>query len=135
MCIRDSREVGKTDTVLMRYDVLETSADDFVSDAVRTITGADIGLTNGFRFGVPVASSITEGDLWNLLPMDARMKKGWVTGKELRAYWEDELETVYSKSPMKLNGGWGPRASGMYIVFDAYAAVSYTHLDVYKRQP
>ena len=76
---RMAREVGRTDTVLMRYDVLETSADDFVSDAVRTVTGADIGLTNGFRFGVPVASIITEGDLWNLLPMDARMKKGWVT--------------------------------------------------------
>jgi hypothetical protein len=48
------------------------------------------------------------------------MKKGWVTGKELRSYWEDELEMVYSESPMKLNGGWGPRASGMDIVFDAY---------------
>ena len=118
---RMAREVGKTDTVLMRYDVLETAADDFVSDAVRTIAGADIGFTNGFRFGVPVASNITEGDLWNLLPMDARMKKGWVTGKELKAYWEDELEMVYSKSSMKLNGGWGPRASGMDIVFDALA--------------
>ena len=118
---RMAREVGKTDTVLMRYDVLETSADDFVSDAVRTTAGVDIGFTNGFRFGVPVAANITEGDLWNLLPMDARMKKGWVTGKELKAYWEDELETVYSKSPMRLNGGWGPRASGMDIVFDAHA--------------
>ena len=118
---RMAREVGKTDTVLMRYDVLETSADDFVSDAVRMVAGADIGFTNGFRFGVPVASNITEGDLWNILPMDARMKKGWVTGKELKAYWEDELEMVYSKSPMNLNGGWGPRASGMDIIFDAHA--------------
>jgi S-sulfosulfanyl-L-cysteine sulfohydrolase len=101
-----AREVGKTDTILMRYDVLETSADDFISDAVKTITGADIGITNGFRFGVPVASSITEGALWNILPMDARAKKGWVTGKELKDYWEDELEMVYSNSPMKLNGGW-----------------------------
>jgi S-sulfosulfanyl-L-cysteine sulfohydrolase len=116
-----AREVGKTDTVLMRYDVLETSADNFVSNAVKAVTGADIGFTNGFRFGVPVASSITEGALWNILPMDARLKKGWVTGKELRNYWEDELEMVYSKSPMKLNGGWGPRASGMDIVFDAHA--------------
>jgi S-sulfosulfanyl-L-cysteine sulfohydrolase len=116
------RPAGRTDTVLMRYDVLETSADDFVSDAVRTIAGTDIGFTNGFRFGVPVAvPHITEADLWSLLPMDARMKKGWVTGKELKAYWEDELEMVYSKSPMKLNGGWGPRASGMDIVFDARA--------------
>ena len=119
---RMDRQAGKTDTVLMRYDVLETSADDFVSDAVRTIAGTDIGFTNGFRFGVPVpAPQVTEGDLWNLLPMDAGMKKGWLTGRELKAYWEDELEMVYSKSPMKLNGGWGPRASGMEIVFDAHA--------------
>ncbi|MDE1932694.1 bifunctional UDP-sugar hydrolase/5'-nucleotidase [Bradyrhizobium sp.] len=118
---RMARELGKTDTVLMRYDVLETSADDFVSDAIKAVSGADIGLTNGFRFGVPVNLSITEAALWNILPMDARMKKGWVTGKELRDYWEDELEMVYSKSPMKLNGGWGPRASGMDIVFDAHA--------------
>jgi hypothetical protein len=51
--------------------------------------------------------------------MDARMKRGWITGKELRDYLERELEMVYSKTPFKLNGGWGPRASGMTIVFDA----------------
>ncbi len=118
---RMNREMGKTNTILMRYDVLETSADNFITDAVRAIAGADIGFTNGFRFGVPVDKSLTQGALWNLLPMDARMKKGWVTGKELRSYWEDELEMVYSQSPMKLNGGWGPRASGMDIIFDAYA--------------
>ena len=122
--VRLDHAAGRTDTVLMRYDVLETSADDFVSDAVRAVAGTDIGLTNGFRFGVPVpAPSITEGDLWNLLPMDARMKKGWITGRELRSYWESELEMVFSHDPMKLNGGWGPRASGMDIVFDARAQV------------
>jgi sulfur-oxidizing protein SoxB len=119
---RMARPAGKTDTVLMRYDILETSADDFIADAVRAIAGTDIGFTNGFRFGVPVpASDVTEADLWNLLPMDPRLKKGWVTGRELKAYWEDELEMVFSRSPMKLNGGWGPRASGMQIVFDAHA--------------
>ena len=51
------------------------------------------------------------------------MKRGWVTGKELRDYLENELEMVYSKNPLKLNGGWGPRASGMTIVFDARAAL------------
>lgn len=120
---RVGRAAGRTDTILMRYDVLETSADDFVSDAVRTIAATDIGFANGFRFGVPVpAAEITEGDLWNLLPMDARMKKGWITGYELKSYWEDELEMVFSRDPMKLNGGWGPRASGMTIVFDAHAS-------------
>jgi S-sulfosulfanyl-L-cysteine sulfohydrolase len=119
---RMAKQTGRTETVLMRYDLLETTADDFIADAVRETAKADIGFTNGFRFGVPVRpQAITEADLWNLLPMDARMKRGWVTGKELRDYLEKELEMVYSKSPFKLNGGWGPRASGMAIAFDALA--------------
>lgn len=119
---RMAKLAGKTETVLMRYDLLETTADDFIADAVREIAKADIGFTNGFRFGVPVLpQAVTEADLWNLLPMDARMKRGWITGKELRDYLEHELEMVYAKSPFKLNGGWGPRASGMEFVFDALA--------------
>ena len=97
---RMATQVGETETVLMRYDLFETTADDFIADAVRETAKTDIGFTNGFRFGSPVLPGpITEADLWNLLPMDARMKSGWVTGKELRAYFESELETVYSKNP------------------------------------
>lgn len=119
---RMAKQVGKTDTVLMRYDLFETTADDFIADAVRQVAKTDIGFTNGFRFGVPVPpSNVTEADLWNLLPMDARMKSGWITGKELKAYLESELEMVFSKNPWKLNGGWGPRASGMAIAFNALA--------------
>ena len=119
---RMAKQAGTTETVLMRYDLLETTADDFIADAVREIAQADIGFTNGFRFGVPVPpAAITEADLWNLLPMDARMKRGWVTGRELKDYLERELEMVYAKAPLKLNGGWGPRASGMTLVFDAHA--------------
>jgi sulfur-oxidizing protein SoxB len=113
---------GTTETLLMRYDVLETTADDFITDAVREIAKSDIGFSNGFRFGVPIPPSVfTEADLWSLLPMDARMKTGWVTGAELKAYLENELELVFSKDPWKLNGGWGVRASGLSIVFKASA--------------
>ncbi len=119
---RLATQVGETETVLMRYDLFETTADDFIADAVRETAGTDIGFTNGFRFGSPVRPGpITEADLWNLLPMDARMKSGWVTGKELKAYFESELETVYSKNPYKLNGGWGVRSSGVTLAFKALA--------------
>ncbi len=119
---RMAKEAGKTETVLMRYDVLETTADDFIADAVRETAKTDIGFTNGFRFGVPVPpTNVSEADLWNLLPMDARMKRGWITGKDLKAYMEHELEMVFSKNPWKLNGGWGPRAAGMAITFNALA--------------
>ena len=119
---RMAEVVGTAGTLLMRYDVLETTADAFITDAVREIAEADIGFSNGFRFGVPIpAAGITEADLWNLLPMDARMKAGWVTGQELKAYLENELELVFSKNPWKLNGGWGVRASGLTMVFKASA--------------
>jgi len=114
--------VGTTETLLMRYDVLETTVDDFITDAVRETAKVDIGFSNGFRFGVPIPpASVTEADLWNLLPMDARMKTGWITGQELKAYLENELELVFSKNPWKLNGGWGVRASGMSMVFKTSA--------------
>jgi 2',3'-cyclic-nucleotide 2'-phosphodiesterase (5'-nucleotidase family) len=119
---RMAEPTGTTETLLMRYDVLETTADAFITDAVREIANADIGFSNGFRFGVPIPpATITEADLWSLLPMDARMKMGWITGQQLMAYLERELELVYSKDPWKLNGGWGVRASGMTMVFKASA--------------
>jgi len=119
---RAGEVVGETTTPLLRYDVLESTTDDFVTDAVREAAAVDVGFSNGFRFAPPIPPGpITEGDLWNILPLDARMKKAWVTGKELRAYLESELELVFSKDPWKLSGGWGPRASGMDIGFAAKA--------------
>ena len=117
---RMDQAVGRTETPIARYDVLETSADNLVSDAVREASGADIGSTNGFRYAPPILpGKVTEGQLWTLLPLDARMKMGWVTGKQLRAYLERELELVFSSDPWKLSGGWGPRLSGLTLRFAA----------------
>jgi 2',3'-cyclic-nucleotide 2'-phosphodiesterase (5'-nucleotidase family) len=111
-----------TRTPIQRYDVLETSADDLIAEVVRDAGGADMGFTNGFRFGLPIpAGPVTVGDLWNLLPLDARMKVGTVTGSQLRDYLENELELVYSKNPWKLSGGWGPRSAGMSMRYAAKA--------------
>lgn len=113
----------ETRSHILRYDVFETNADNLISDAIRSTAQVDIGFTNGFRFAPPiVAGQFTQGDLWNLLPLDTRMKKGWVTGKELRSYLEHELELVFSRDAWKLSGGWGPRASGLEMTFEAQAA-------------
>jgi 2',3'-cyclic-nucleotide 2'-phosphodiesterase (5'-nucleotidase family) len=114
--------VGATKTPLMRYDVLETTMDNFVSDAVREITHTDVAFTNGFRFSPPLAAGpITEADLWNILPFDAKLKAGRVSGKQMRPYLENEMELVYSEDPLKLSGGRGIRPSGMTILFAAGA--------------
>jgi 2',3'-cyclic-nucleotide 2'-phosphodiesterase (5'-nucleotidase family) len=121
---RMSRVVGETRRPILRYDVLETTADNLISDAVREAADADIGFSNGFRFGLPIpVGKVTEGDLWNLLPLDTRLKVGWVTGGELKRYLENELELVFSIDPWKLSGGWGPRASGMTMTYAAKAPV------------
>jgi S-sulfosulfanyl-L-cysteine sulfohydrolase len=119
---RLSKVLGATRTTLMRYDVLETTLDNLVDDAVREVTHTDIAFTNGFRFSPPLAPGpITEADLWNFLPLDARLKSGHVTGAQLRAYLEHEMELVYAKDPRALSGGWGVRPSGMTILFTAGA--------------
>ncbi|NNN06230.1 MAG: bifunctional metallophosphatase/5'-nucleotidase, partial [Elusimicrobia bacterium] len=119
---RLDRVVGSTKTVLLRYDVLEGTMDNLVADAVREKAHSDMGFTNGFRFSPPIAPGpITEADLWSILPLDARIKVGRVTGKQLRDYLENEMELVFAKNPFALSGGWGPRPSGVQVVFHAHA--------------
>ncbi len=51
---RMNEVVGRTTQALMRYDVLESSMDNRISDAVRESTHTDVGFTNGFRFSPPL---------------------------------------------------------------------------------
>jgi sulfur-oxidizing protein SoxB len=123
--------VGQTTAPLLRYDVLESSMDNVIADAVKEAGHADIGLTNGFRFSPPVAAGpITEADLWNMLPFNARLKSGKASGQQIRTYLEHEMELVFSRDPFGLSGGWGPRPSGMTIVFTAGAPHSQRIRDV-----
>lgn len=119
---RMGRVIGHTRQPLERYGVLETSADDLLTDAIRSGTGVEIALSNGFRFAHPIAAGpITEADLWRLYPIESHIKVGRVTGAQLRAFWERELDHVFSSDPNRLFGGWLPRVSGMSIVFAADA--------------
>ncbi|MFP5386195.1 MAG: bifunctional metallophosphatase/5'-nucleotidase [Bacteriovoracia bacterium] len=114
--------VGHTKNRILRYDVLESNMDNLVADATREATNTDISFTNGFRFSPPIAPGpIKEEDLWNILPLDANLKVGTVTGQQLWDYLEREMELVFSKNPTKLSGGWGPRPSGLRIRFEAGA--------------
>ena len=123
--------VGRTATPLLRYDVLESSMDNLIADAVRDAGRTNIGFTNGFRFSPPIpAGPITEADLWNMLPLDARLKSGTASGKQIHSYLEHEMELVFSEYPFKLSGGWGPRPSGINIVFQAKAPLGQRVKDV-----
>ena len=120
---RLEKVIGRTEAPLMRYNVVETSLDDVLADALREAAGTEIALSNGFRFSPPiVAGPIREADLWNWYPITTRLKVGKVTGRQLRAFWERETEHVFATDPEKLFGGWLPRPSGMTLRFVAHAA-------------
>jgi 2',3'-cyclic-nucleotide 2'-phosphodiesterase (5'-nucleotidase family) len=113
---RLKKPVGRTETPLFRKGVLESTMDNVIADALRDATGADIGMTNGFRFSYPVpAGTITEEDLFNIFPMEAGIKVGKLTGRQLRQFWEDGLDQVFSSDAYGQRGGWGPRPSGMTV--------------------
>lgn len=77
-----------------------------------------LALSNGFRFGHPLLPGpITARDLWMLFPVTTRLRRGTVTGQQLRAFWEDEIDHVFADDPKRLFGGWMPRVSGMTVRF------------------
>jgi 5'-nucleotidase len=110
------KPVGRTETALFRKGVLESTMDNVIADALREASGADIGMTNGFRFSYPIPPGpITEEDLFNIFPMDAGIKVGKLTGRQLREFWEDGLDQVFASDAYGQRGGWGPRPSGMMV--------------------
>lgn len=63
-------------TSLVRYFVMETPMDNFLTDAIMWKFKPDIALSNGFRFCQPLAVDpikrgvLTKEFLWNMLPVN-----------------------------------------------------------------
>jgi S-sulfosulfanyl-L-cysteine sulfohydrolase len=131
-----SRVVGKTKVPLVRYYVIESPMDNFITDAIMWKFKPDIALSNGFRFCPPLIpdpatgmADITVDYLWSMLPVDSEAKKGSISGKQLWQWMETELENAFAKDPAKRLGGWVVRFKGMEVNFtlgnDAGKRVNY----------
>jgi sulfur-oxidizing protein SoxB len=114
--------LGKTNTPLMRYFVMETPMDNMITDAIMWKSKPDIALSNGFRFCPPLVpdpvtgfADITDEFLWSMLPVDSEAKSGKITGEQLLLWLENEMKNVFSDNPAELFGGWMVRFSGMQI--------------------
>jgi sulfur-oxidizing protein SoxB len=119
-----SRVIGKTKLPLVRYYVIESPMDNFITDAIMWKFKPDIALSNGFRFCPPLIpdpatgmADITVDYLWSMLPVDSEAKKGSITGKQLWQWMETELENAFAKDPAKRLGGWVVRFKGMEVNF------------------
>ncbi|WP_456866133.1 bifunctional metallophosphatase/5'-nucleotidase [Galbibacter sp. BG1] len=117
--------VGYTNTPIYRYLTVENPMDNMITDAARWKTGADISISNGFRFGNPIVpqdgkpAPITRANLWNLLPVNEKVKTGKATGKQIKNWLEKEMHNAFSQNPTERFGGWLVRFSGMKVNFNS----------------
>ena len=115
--------VGYTNAPLYRYLTVENPTDNLVTDAARWKTGADIAISNGFRFGNPIVpengepAPITRANLWNLLPVNEPVKTGRATGKQIKMWLEQEMHNAFAQKASERFGGWLVRFSGMKVEF------------------
>ncbi|WP_052324034.1 bifunctional UDP-sugar hydrolase/5'-nucleotidase [Flavihumibacter sp. ZG627] len=116
--------IGKTKTPLVRYYVIETPMDNFITDAIMWKFKPDIAISNGFRFCPPLVpdpstgiAEITKDYLWSMLPVDSEAKEGLITGRQLWDWMEKELQNAFAKDPAKRFGGWVVRFKGMEVKF------------------
>lgn len=119
--------IGYTRTPMYRYLTVENPTDNFITDAARWKTGADIAISNGFRFGNPIVpvngkpAPITRANLWNLIPVNEMIKTGKATGKQIKAWLEREMHNTFAQNPTERFGGWLVRFSGMQVNFNSQA--------------
>lgn len=123
-----SKVIGYSTIPLYRYFVIENPIDTMVLDALHwRLPETDIVLSNGFRFCPPRATPdqsgnipITEGYIFDMLPVDSQVRTGKVSGKQLFDWLEKELNNVFAKDASKRFGGWVIKFKGMTVKFKAF---------------
>lgn len=120
--------VGYSTIPLYRYFVIENPIDTMILDALKwRVPEVDIVLSNGFRFCPPRTTPdhtgnipITEGFIYDMLPVDSTVRTGTVTGKQLKEWLEKELNNVFAKEASERFGGWVIKFKGMHVSFNAF---------------
>lgn len=121
--------VGYSTIPLYRYFVIENTIDTMILDAINwQVPDVDIVLSNGFRFCPPRSTPdqtgnipITNGFIFDMLPVDSQIRTGKVTGKQILEWLERELNNVFASDASKRFGGWVIKFKGMEVEFNAFA--------------
>jgi S-sulfosulfanyl-L-cysteine sulfohydrolase len=123
-----NKVIGHSTIPLYRYFVIENTIDTLILDALRNqVSGIDIVLSNGFRFCPPRATPdktgnipITNGYVFDMLPVDSVVRTAKVTGKQIAEWLEKELNNVFAENASERFGGWVIKFDGMKVVFNAF---------------
>ena len=114
--------VGYTDTLLLRHHVLEDTLNNFLADAILSVTdsvadvrnvpgwenGVDLSMANGFRFGNAVlpGSAITLRDLYTWFPIAPAVNIADFSGASIEGSLNTILGAVFDRNVFMQRGGW-----------------------------
>src|SRR5699024_6390579 len=108
--------VGYTDIPLHRYAQLETTMDNLLLEALLDTTSASIAFSNGWRYGAPIQKGpITMNDLWNIIPTNPPVSTVEMTGADIVAMLEENIERTFASDPYDQMGGYLKRCLGMTL--------------------
>jgi len=111
-----SQVVGYTATALNRYTVLEATMDNLLLQSLLDLTDAQMAFSNGWRYGAPIAPGpVTLNDLWNVIPVNPWVSICKLTGDEVWAMMEENVERTFSRDPYKQMGGYLKRCLGINL--------------------
>lgn len=121
--------VGYSTVPLYRYFVVENTIDTLILNALKwKMDKVEVVLSNGFRFCPPRVTRdatghipITNGYIFDMLPVDSTVRTGEVTGQQLLDWLEKELNNVFAKDASQRFGGWVIKFQGMEVSFKAFA--------------
>ena len=128
-----AKPIGRTSVALdarsKENRTRETNVGNFITDAFRRATAADIGLMNGGSVRADTIigpGRLTQRDLLSILPFKNKLVKIEVTGATLRAALEHGVSRI---APDAEPGGF-PQVSGVQYSFDASRAAGSRLVDV-----
>ena len=105
--------------------VLEGSSHDFLTDAFKAMTGAEIGALRGFRYGthVPVGDIHYE-DLFHFMPIGPQIASAKLSGQAIKNQIENAADGALNPDVSKWTGGWLYNFSGVTMDLDPYPSLT-----------
>jgi 2',3'-cyclic-nucleotide 2'-phosphodiesterase (5'-nucleotidase family) len=106
--------VGRTEVPLYRGMMFESSMDVLLLDAVQQAGEAELSFSNGWRYGAPILPGVvTRNDLFNMVPMNPEVMTISLSGSEVLAMLEENLERTFACDPFAQMGGYVKRCLGL----------------------
>jgi 2',3'-cyclic-nucleotide 2'-phosphodiesterase (5'-nucleotidase family) len=130
--------IGFTDIALNRENfsnasnpaLIEGTGHDFLADAFRTMTGAQIGAIRGFRFTHTIPPGpITYEDIYHYIPLGPQVAVGELRGTQLDKHAEAAADSCMNPDVTAWAGGWMFNFSGLTFDLNPYADQDLTSID------